>query len=229
MITAAAGMAACGLICPTPRPSPRSPRILVRRADPDRLRLSRPAGAGHRPPSGHLDGLLRHQPPRDRGPRHDAHDRRSDRGLRRRCQPAQGRAACRRSTIRARCTSGSAAAAIPRSTPRCRRTRASAGRPGCARAATSRSSRPAPRSSRALEAAASAARSDGIATRVVDMHTIKPLDAAEVRGGGGRDRGDPERRGAQRDRRPRQCRRRDPGRAARGCRSRATASRTSSR
>ena len=54
---------------------------------------------------------------------------------------------------------------------------------------------------------------EGIEARVVDMHTIKPLDAAEVRAAACRDRRDPDGRGAQRHRRPRQRRRRGFGRA----------------
>ena len=58
-----------------------------------RLRLSRHAGAGDRPPLRHVDGLLRHQPPRAGGPRDHAHHRRPDGGLRDRRQSAARRPA----------------------------------------------------------------------------------------------------------------------------------------
>ena len=56
-------------------------RPAVRRADPHRPRLSRPAGSRARAPRRHLARLLRDVAPRHRGPRAHALDRRADGGL----------------------------------------------------------------------------------------------------------------------------------------------------
>ena len=53
-----------------------------------------------------------------------------------------------------------------------------------------------------LDAAALLAEQDGLAVRVVDMHTISPIDADEAIAAAERDRRGADRRGAQRDRRP---------------------------
>ena len=86
MISVAAGLASCGL-----RHLRRDVRLVLGaarlRADPHRLRLPAPAGAGDRPPRRDVDGVLRHEPPQPRGPRHHAHDRRPDRRVRGRRQP----------------------------------------------------------------------------------------------------------------------------------------------
>ena len=211
MITTAAGMASCGH-----DPLRRDLRLLLRaarrRADPHRLRLSAHAGAHHRPSFRHLDGLLRHQPPCAGGSGDDAHHRRPDGGLRVRRQPAARRPA--------RLGRSSGRDVYPprprprsrRSIRRCRPTSPSARRRACARAATSPSSPPV----RRCAPASTPPRcwpEEGIEARVVDMHTIKPLDAAEVRAAACRDRRDPDGRGAQRHRRPRQRGRGGAGRA----------------
>ena len=105
------------------RPVRRDVRLVLGaarlRADPHRLRLPAPAGAGHRAPRRHVDGVLRHQPPQPRGPRDHAHDRRAHGRVRGGREPPPRHPARLGRPSRARCTSASAAVAIRRCTPTC--------------------------------------------------------------------------------------------------------------
>ena len=177
MITAAAGMAACGQV---PYAATFASFSAMLGAEQIRTDCAYP-----RMPVriiGHHSGIsmgfygTSHHALEDLGD--DAHGRRSDGRLRDATPTTCAPCCAPRWIIRARSTSGSAAAATRRSIRRCRRS-PSAGRSACATAATSRSSRPAPRCAPRWMRPLLAER--GIEARVVDMHTIKPLDAGEVR------------------------------------------------
>ena len=115
MVTMAAGMASVGM---KPYVAAFAPFVglLARRADPHRPRLPRAAGADHRPPRRDRDRLLRDLPPRDRGPRPDALDRRPRPSSAPATRPPPRRRCARPPTSPARSTSGSAAAATSTST-----------------------------------------------------------------------------------------------------------------
>ena len=179
MITAAAGMASCGMVSYAATFASFC-AILGAEQIEDRLRLSRHEGARGRPSFRHVDGLLRHQPSRTGRPGDDAHDRRPDGGLRHRCQPAA------RDPARLRRSSGRHVyPARPR--PRSRRSiRQVPADFRIGKAATLREGRDltiiasGSRLRATLDAADLLAK-QGIEARVIDMHTIKPLDAAAIR------------------------------------------------
>ena len=96
--------------------------------------------------SGHVHGLLRHEPPQPRGPRHHAQHRRPHRRVRHRRQPP-ARAAARLARPSRRDVHPARSRSRPaRSTTRCRTLTIGKAMTAARRARTSRSSPPAPRS-----------------------------------------------------------------------------------